>query len=100
MSCVAYLITVNVYILCSYLIRLFNKGVQIIAVATLGKGIGQFGEGNAYFAIQSHPFQSVFLWTCHFLAVPSLTASGKPILLVIYINLKTTTPIQIYGVER
>lgn len=31
----AYLITVNVYILCSYLMRLFNKGVQIIEACCL-----------------------------------------------------------------
>lgn len=82
------------YILCSYLIRLFNKGVQITAVAALGKWTGHFVVGSAYFAIQSHPFQSIFLWTCPFLAILSLTASGKTLLLVIYINSKTTIPKQ------
>lgn len=80
------------YILCSYLIRLFNKGVQIVEVAALGKWIVQFIAGNAYVAMQSHPFQSVFLWTFHFLATSSLTANSKPPLLVTYINFEKDNP--------
>lgn len=67
----AYLITVNVYILCSYLMRLFNKGVQILEACSLGKWTGQFAAGSACFAMHVVPsnafcFGLAISWQCHF----------------------------------
>lgn len=52
------------YILCSYLIILFNKVVQIIEVY-LGKWTGWFVVRNAYFVIRSQ-----FLLICVSLDLP------------------------------
>lgn len=67
--------------------KLFNEGVQIIEVATIGKWTGQCAVENSYFAIQSSPFH-LFSLDSHFPVIPSLTTKHRPVPLILYVILE------------